>query len=151
MKWNFERYMHAKYINALRIAWATNPGRFQNLFINDHAAGSSSCSLLAAPDMWQYKGNRHTTEIFNDEDKKNGVVSLVTSHYFCYLNRYVVSLNVINIWRSKAVSNTPIPLQPPFSHQSYNTPPTPHPHPIYLTKHVFQYVCFYLDVLLTKT
>ena len=27
--------MHAKYINELRIAWATIPGRFQSLFVND--------------------------------------------------------------------------------------------------------------------
>ena len=27
--------MHAKYINELRIAWATHHGRFQNLLVND--------------------------------------------------------------------------------------------------------------------
>ena len=68
--------------------------------------------------------------------------SLVTSHYFCYLHRYVLSLNVENIWRSKAVS-THFPLQPQFS--PYN-PTTPHPNP-YLTKHV-NHLCI-LFVLLT--
>ena len=49
---------------------------------------------------------------------------LVTSHYFCYLDRYVVSLNVINIWRSKTVS-TPSPLQPQLSPYNASTPPPP--------------------------
>ena len=30
----------------------------------------------------------------NVKDRKNGVVSLVTSHSFCYLHRYVLSLTL---------------------------------------------------------
>ena len=40
---------------------------------------------------------------------KNGVESLVISHYFCYLHRYVLSLN----------------LQPQFSPYNASTPPLP--------------------------
>ena len=61
----------------------------------------------------------------NVKDRKNGVVSLVTSHYFCNLHRYVVPLNVINIWRSKAVSTTH---SPPTS-ILHNNPTKPHLHP----------------------
>ena len=77
----------------------------------------------------------------NVKDTKNNVKSLVTRNYFCYLHRYVLSLNGINIWRSKAVS-TLFPSNPTFS------PYNPTTSPVQLLPHQTCQSCLRVFILL---
>ena len=111
--------MHVKYINELRIAWATNPGRFQNLFVND--------KYTTTPSQLLHKSHHISTTTF-----PTTCTHAPPHNHYC---RYHIHNHFFTTTR---ITYTPLPSHhscyyatihslPPPQHQYYpHTPPLHH-------------------------